>query len=123
MTCVTWYVLLADLVSRAVDPVFGISAMVAKNFRVNFLGSRQSRCLLLVPLKLHPVDLFSSSTRNTDFTIDAAGSLAKEIVFSGNMARVAGEVFPCPSSWSLVRGEAAGSCLLECLVCHLLIYF
>jgi len=89
VTCVTGDVLLADLVSRAVDPVFGISAMVAKNFRINFLGSRQSRCLLFVPFKLHPVDFFSPTACNTDFTIDAAGSLAKEIVFSGNVARVA----------------------------------
>ena len=116
-------VLLANLMSRTVDPVFGILAVVSKNLRVDVLRGGQSSCLLSVTLKFPSFNFLFSASGDADFAVDTSRSLTEEVVLSGYVARVTRKVFSGPSFRSLFRGESACSCLLERLVCHLLFIF
>ena len=81
-------VLLANLVSGPIYPVLSVTAMISKDIWVYFLGGRQSGGLLLMPFELHTINLLPAAASNADFTVDAARSLAKEIVLGGNVTGV-----------------------------------
>ena len=88
MACVSRNVLLTNLMSGPVDPVFGVAATITKNFLVYILRSRKRGCLLLMTLKLHAINFFSAATSDADFAVDAARSLAKQVVLGGDMTSV-----------------------------------
>ncbi len=98
MSGVAGDVLLANLVSGPIDPVFGVTAMVSEDIWIYFLGGGQSGSLLPVAFELHAINLLPAATSNADFTVDAARSLTKEIVLGGNVTGVARQILASPAS-------------------------
>lgn len=88
MSSVARDVLLANLVSGPIYPILSVTAMISKDIWVYFLRSRHSGSLLPMPFELHTINLLPAASCNANFTVDAARSLAKEIVLGGNVTGV-----------------------------------
>lgn len=98
LACVTWDVLLANLVGRTTDPVDTRPGAVAIDVGVNVLACWETACLLKMAGQLQSVELGRSTPGENDLSVDRARSLSEDSLLGGNEACVARQVLSSKSA-------------------------
>ena len=101
VACVSRTVLLPHAVSWSAHPVFGVLRPVTKNILVHLGRSRQISLASHTLLESNPAQIVLYSSSLADILVDAASSLAKQLILGGHEACVAWQVLTGPGSWLL----------------------